>query len=81
MFNNLYEFFLCPVHGIFRPEMWPLFVGPLIVFQAWVRCMIRGMRALPSNAQFTENQARTEAMTYEDVAAQIAAYAEKRRKK
>lgn len=24
MFNNLYEFFLCPVHGIFRVDSWPI---------------------------------------------------------
>ena len=26
MFNALWEFLFCPIHGIFRPEMWPLVV-------------------------------------------------------
>lgn len=83
--RDIYEIFFCPVHGIFRIANWPMFAvagaGIGNVFAAWLGYVLRIMHRQPSNAQFTENQARTEAMTYEDVTAQIAAYAEKRRKK
>lgn len=83
--RDLYELLFCPIHGIFRPSNWPL-IGSLsgswtIMFYGWLGYVRRAMRAPLSNAQFTENQERTAAMTYEDVVASIAVYAEKRRKK
>jgi hypothetical protein len=83
--RDLYELLFCPIHGIFRPSNWPLFAvwgaGPLIVIKSWLGYVSRIMHRPASNAQYTENQERTAAMTYEDVAASIAVYTEKRRKK
>lgn len=30
MFNDIIEFFFCPVHGVLRPQMWP-FIGAGII--------------------------------------------------